>query len=166
MPTALQLAEGNHDLEAAVRRARKMLNKRALVAGVASVVPLPGLDWAVDAALLSRVLPAISNEFGLTPQQLDRLPSSKREQVQKALEMVGSIVIGKFITRDLVLRLAQSIGKRLTVQQVAKYVPIAGQAVSAVMGYTAMRYLGEEHIKDCVRVVREAHLALPAPEKT
>jgi hypothetical protein len=166
MPTALQLAEGNHDLEAAVRRARKMLNKRALVAGVASVVPLPGLDWAVDAALLSRVLPAISNEFGLTPQQLDRLPSNKREQVQKALEMVGSIVIGKFVTRDLVLRLAQSIGKRLTVQQVAKYVPIAGQAVSAVMGYTAMRYLGEEHIKDCVRVVREAHLALPAPEKT
>jgi hypothetical protein len=50
------------------------------------------------------------------------------------------------------------------VQQAAKYVPLAGQAVSAVMGYTALRYLGEEHIKDCVRVVQEAGLALPAPK--
>ena len=41
--------------------------------------------------------------------------------------------------------------------------PLAGQAISAVMGYTALRYLGEEHIKDCVRVARAAQLALPAP---
>jgi hypothetical protein len=53
------------------------------------------------------------------------------------------------------------MGKRLTVQQAAKYVPLAGQAISALMGYTALRYLGEEHIKDCGRVVREARLALP-----
>jgi hypothetical protein len=81
--------------------------------------------------------------------------------VQKALAMVGSVLIGKFVTRDLVLRMAQALGKRLTVQQAAKYVPIAGQAVSAVMGYTALRYLGEEHIKDCVRVALEAQLTLP-----
>jgi len=29
------------------------------------------------------------------------------------------------------------------------------------MGYAALRYLGEEHLKDCVRVVREARLQLP-----
>jgi hypothetical protein len=33
--------------------------------------------------------------------------------------------------------------------------------VSAIMGYTALRYLGEEHIKDCVRVAKEAQLLLP-----
>jgi hypothetical protein len=59
--------------------------------------------------------------------------------------------------------MAQSLGKRLTAQQAAKYVPIAGQAVSAIMGYTALRYLGEEHIKDCVRVAQAAQLLLPAP---
>jgi hypothetical protein len=32
------------------------------------------------------------------------------------------------------------------------------------MGYTAIRYLGEEHIKDCVRVAQAAQLMLPAPE--
>jgi uncharacterized protein (DUF697 family) len=163
MPTALDLAKGDDALQDAVHRCRKLLNRRALVAAAASAVPVPGLDWAVDAALLSRVIPAINEEFGLTPKQIDALPESKREQVQKALAMVGSLVIGRFVTRDLVVRMAQVLGKRLTVQQAAKYVPLAGQAVSAIMGYTALRYLGEEHIKDCVRVVREAQLALPAP---
>ena len=70
MPTALQLAEGNRMLEDAVHRSRKLLNRRALVGAAASAVPIPGLDWAVDAALLSRLLPAINAQFGLTPQQL------------------------------------------------------------------------------------------------
>jgi len=164
MPTALQLADGNSILTDAVRRSRKLLNRRALVGAAASTVPVPGLDWAVDAALLSRLIPAINAEFGLTPAQLDALPAHKREQVQKALAMVGSVLVGKFITRDLVLRMAQKAGMRLTTRQAAKYVPIAGQAISAIMGYTAIRYLGEEHIKDCVRVAQAAQLLLPAPE--
>jgi hypothetical protein len=163
MATSLQLAEGNPVLMDAVRRSRKLLNRRALIGAAASTVPVPGLDWAVDAALLSRIVPAINAEFGLTPAQLDALPTHKREQVEKALAMVGSVLVGKFITRDLVIRMAQAMGRRVTARQAAKYVPIAGQAVSAIMGYTAIRYLGEEHIKDCVRVVQAAQLALPRP---
>src|SRR3954447_1452608 len=163
MPTALQLAEGNTILEDAVRRSRKLLNRRALIGAAASAVPVPGLDWAVDAALLSRIVPAINAQFGLTPAQLDALPAHKREQVQKALAMVGSVLVGKFVTRDLVIRMAQTMGRRITARQAAKYVPIAGQAVSAVMGYAALRYLGEEHISDCVRVAQAAQLALPTP---
>jgi uncharacterized protein (DUF697 family) len=163
MPTALQLAEGNAVLMDAVRRSRKLLNRRALVGAAASAVPIPGLDWAVDAALLSRLVPAINSEFGLTPQQLDALPAHKREQVQKALAMVGSVLVGKLVTRDLVVRMAKTVGMRMSAKQVTKYVPLAGQAMAAVMGYTALRYLGEEHIKDCVRVAQAAQLALPAP---
>jgi hypothetical protein len=159
--TALQLAEGDAALMDAVRRSRKLLNRRALVGAAASAVPVPGLDWAVDAALLSRLVPAINAEFGLTPAQLDQLPAHQRDDVQKAVAVVGSVLVGKFVTRDLVIRMAQSLGKRLTTRQAAKYVPIAGQAVSAIMGYTALRYLGEEHIKDCVRVAQAAKLQLP-----
>jgi hypothetical protein len=161
--TALQMAEGDPRLAEAVRRARKLLVRRALVGAAASAVPVPGLDWAVDAALLSRLIPAINAEFGLTPEQLDRLPAQRREEVQKAVAVVGSVLIGRFVTRDLVLRMAQGLGKRLTAKQAAKYVPIAGQAVSALMGFAALRYLGEEHIKDCVRVAQAVQLLLPGP---
>lgn len=142
-----------------------MLNRRALVAAAAAAVPVPGLDWAVDAALLSRLIPAINAEFGLTPAQLDQLSPHKREQIQKAVAMVGSVLIGKFITRDLVLKAVQTVGLRLTAGQAAKYVPLAGQAVSALLGYTTIRYLGEEHIKDCVRVASSVGLLLQSHQQ-
>ena len=149
-------------LEDAARRARRLLHKRALVAAAAGVVPVPGLDWAVDAALLSRLLPRINAEFGLTPEQLDRLDPNQREKVQKAVARVGSVLIGKFITRDLVIKAAQTIGVRLTAKQAAKYVPLAGQAVAALVGYAAIRYLGEEHLKDCVQVAKTVGLLPPS----
>ncbi|MDP3825044.1 MAG: hypothetical protein Q8Q74_00685, partial [Polaromonas sp.] len=110
MPTALQMASDDAALAAAVIRSRKLLNKRAMVAAAASAVPVPGLDWAVDAAMLSRLIPEINREFGLTPQQLDLLDPKKRDQVQKAVTLVGSVLIGKFISRDLILKAATKIG--------------------------------------------------------
>ena len=160
---AQDMAGGNQAYIAAIARSRKMLNKRALIAGFASAVPVPGLDWAVDAALLSRLLPKINAEFGLSAEQLDKLDPSKREKVQKAIALTGTVLVGKFITKDLVLKAAKLIGVRLTAAQAAKFVPLAGQAVSAVVGYAAIRYLGEQHIKDCVRVAQQAQLLLPAP---
>lgn len=156
----MQLAEGDPVLVDKVRRARKLLNWRALVGAAAGAVPVPGLDWAVDAALLSRLVPAINAQFGLTPRQLDQLPAHKREEVQRAAALVGSVLIGRFLTRDLLVRLAETLGRRITAKQAARYVPIAGQAVSAVIAYGALRYLGEEHIKDCVRVARATELHL------
>ncbi len=152
----------NLAVRAATERARKLLNRRAVVAAVASAVPVPGLDWAVDAALLSRLLPQISAEFGLTPAQLDALDPHKQEQVQKAVAMVGSVVIGKFVTRDLALKAARGLGMRMTTRQLSKYIPLAGQAVSAALGYATLRFLGEQHIRDCIAVAKAAQLRLPA----
>ncbi len=161
MPSALNLAANDAALTAAVTRSRKLLNKRAMVAAAASAVPVPGLDWAVDAAMLSKLIPEINKEFGLTPEQLDQLDPKKRDQVQKAVTMVGSVLIGKLVSRDLVIKAATKIGMRLTTKQLAKYVPFAGQIVSAAVGYAAIRYLGEEHMKDCIRVAKQAHLEVP-----
>jgi uncharacterized protein (DUF697 family) len=163
MPSSIHLAAGQTELLAAVQLSRKLLNRRALTAAAASAVPVPGLDWAVDAALLSKLIPEINAQFGLTPGQIDQLDPRKRDKVQKAVTMVGSVLIGKFITRDLVIVAAKTIGVRLSAKTAAKFVPFAGQAVSALIGYTAIRYFGEEHIKDCVRVAKEVQLLLPAP---
>lgn len=159
--TASQIAGDDPALLLAVKQSRRLLNRRALVAAAASAVPVPGLDWAVDAALLSNLIPAINAEFGLTPAQLDRLPEHKRDQIQKAITVVGSMLIGRLITKDLVLAAARHIGVRLSAKQATKYVPIAGQAASAMMGYLAIRYLGNAHIADCAQVAKTAgHLPL------
>ena len=164
MPTALHMAADDAALEAAVKRSRKLLNKRALVAAAASAIPVPGLDWAVDAALLSRLIPEINAQFGLSPEQIDKLEPKKRDQVQKAVSLVGSVLIGKLISKDLLMKAVQKIGVRMTTKQLARYVPFAGQIVSAAVGYTAIRYLGEEHMKDCIRVARQSQLVIPLLE--
>jgi uncharacterized protein (DUF697 family) len=161
MPSALNMALDDTAMQNAVKRSRKLLHKRALLAGVVSAVPVPGLDWAVDAAMLSRLIPEINKEFGLSSQQLDSLNPKKREQVQKAVAMVGSVLIGKLISKDLVVAAATKIGMHLTTKQLAKYVPFAGQIVAATVGYAAIRYLGEEHMKDCIRVAQKAGLDVP-----
>lgn len=160
--SARDLAGDDAAMLAAIEHSRKLLNRRALVAGFAGAVPVPGLDWAVDAALLSRLLPQINALFGLAPAQLDQLEPRKREQVQKAVALAGSVLIGRLITKDLVIKAAKLIGVRMTAAQAAKFVPLAGQAVSALVGYAAIRYLGEEHIKDCVRVAQAAQIPVPS----
>jgi hypothetical protein len=41
-------------------------------------------------------------------------------------------------------------------------VPIAGQAVSAMLTFGALKYVCEQHIRQCQAVARQ--LALPAPD--
>lgn len=162
-PGAAALAEGNPWLEDAVRRSRKLVTRRALAAGVAGALPVPGLDWALDAALLTRLLPRISAEFGLGASQVDQMRAQEQEQVRKAAAMVGSVLIGRVVTQAMVLRLARAAGVRLTAAQAAKYVPLGGQIAAGVIGYGALRLIAEQHIRDCVRVARAT---LPAPDNT
>ncbi len=166
MPSTLDLAAGDAALIAAIQRSRSLIARKALLAAAASAVPLPGLDWAADAALLSRLIPQISAEFGLSVTQIEHLAPQKRERIQKAASTLGALLVGRLVTRDLLVALARHAGVRLTAKQATKYVPIAGQAISATLGYAALRALGELHIKDCVRVAKAVQHTLPEPRGT
>ncbi|MBB3176257.1 hypothetical protein [Variovorax sp. Sphag1AA] len=163
MPSAVELAQGDPELIAAIRRSRRVLSRKAMMAAAVGAVPVPGLDWAADATLLSRVIPQISAEFGLSVTQLDRLAPYDRERIQKAAGAVGALLVGRLVTRELLIKLARHAGVKLTAQQAAKYVPIVGQAVSATLSYAALRALGELHIKDCVKVAQSVRHLLPSP---
>jgi len=149
------------EIEAVVRHCRRIVSRRALVAAGVSAVPLPGVDWITDIAILMRLIPDINQAFGLTPEQIERLAPDRQVVVYKAISAGGGMLIGKLVTRDLVVQLLRFVGVRLTTQQAAKYVPIAGQAVSAALTYSALRYVCEQHIQQCVSVSRQ--LMLPAP---
>src|SRR5664279_147607 len=149
------------EIDAVVKHCRSLVSRRALVAAGVSIVPLPGIDWVTDIAVLMRLIPDINHAFGLTPDQIERLAPDRQVVVYKAISAAGGVLIGKLVTRDLVMRALRLVGVRLTTQQAAKYVPIAGQAVSAALTYSSLRYVCEQHIQQCVAVSRQ--LLLPAP---
>ena len=140
---------------------RRRVTQRALFAAGVSMVPLPGLDWLTDVGVLVRLLPEISAAFGLSPEQVERLAPERRVTVYKALSAAGSLVLGRTVTRELVLMLLKTVGVRLSTQQAAKYLPIAGQVVSAGLTFSALKYVCEQHIRQCEAVARQ--LLLPAP---
>jgi uncharacterized protein (DUF697 family) len=154
-------AAADADLQAVAQHCRQMVKRRALVAAGVAMVPIPGLDWVTDVGLLVELLPRINAAFGLAPQQIERLAPDRRIVVFKAVSAGGGLLIGKIITRDVVIKLLKLVGVRLTTQQAAKFVPLAGQAVSAVLTYSALRFVCEQHIQQCLSVCRQ--LALPAP---
>lgn len=153
--TALQLyalPRNPLELEAAKARSRRRLTRTAAIASAAAIIPLPGIDIAVDAGALLKLIPEINREFGLTPDQIEQLSPNKQLIVYKSIVAVGGAMVGKLITRELVIEALKVVGVRLTIKQASKYVPIAGQALSAAIGFAAMQYVGRQHIKECARV--------------
>ncbi|HEY4371816.1 MAG TPA: hypothetical protein VGN52_07815 [Burkholderiales bacterium] len=142
------------ELEAAKARARKRLTRAAALASAATVIPLPGIDIAVDAAALLQVIPAINRDFGLTPAQIEQLSPNRQLVIYKAIVGIGSAMVGKLVTRELVIEALKAVGVRLTVKQASKFVPLAGTALSAAIGFTAMQYVGRQHIRECVKVAQ------------
>jgi len=150
-------------VEAVVRQCRRLVNKRALVAAGVAVVPIPGVDWITDVAVLLKLIPEINRAFGLTPEQVERLAPDRRLVVYKTISAGGGMLVGRIVTRELIVKLLKLVGVRLTTQQAAKYVPIAGQAVSAVLTFSSLKFVCEQHIQQCVAVSRQLMLAAPQP---
>jgi len=152
---------GSAEIEAIARESRQLVTKRALMAAGVAVLPVPGLDWLADVSVLMKVIPEISERFGLSQEQLARLSPDRRVAVYKALSAAGSLLAGRLVTRTLILKSLRLVGVRLTAQQVAKFVPIAGQAVSAALTFGALKYVCELHIRQCMTVAREIHPESP-----
>ncbi len=49
----------------------------------------------------------------------------------------------------------------MAAKQVSKFVPILGTDTAAALGYAALRFLGEQHIRDCIRVAQSSDVDLP-----
>ena len=148
-------------IEAVARQCRRLVTRRALFGAGVAMVPVPGIDWVTDIGILLKLIPDINRAFGLTSEQVERLSPDRRLVVYRAISAGGSLLAGKLVTRELVMQALKLVGVRLTTQQAVKYVPLAGQAVSALLTFSALKYVCEQHIRQCMDVSRQ--LALPAP---
>jgi hypothetical protein len=66
------------------------------------------------------------------------------------------------VTRELVLRVFKKSGIKLAAKSVARFVPFAGQLVSAAIGYALFQKMGYQHVEACVKVAQEVVAARPA----
>jgi uncharacterized protein (DUF697 family) len=145
----------DEELERIAGQCRRIVHRRALISASAAVVPLPGIDLAVDLGVLMQLLEEINAAFGLAPSQLEGLPRERRLHVYRAIALLGSTTVGRVITRELLLGLLKRMAQRVAAKTVLKYVPLAGQAAAAGISYAAIRLVGAQHIAACVAVRRQ-----------
>lgn len=138
----------------------RLVTRRSSLSGVASAVPLPGVDVGSDAAILLEMLPAISKRFELSDADIEALDPTTKALVLTTAGSIGSKVIGHAVTRDLVIRLLKKVGVKMASKQLVKYVPFAGQIIAAGIGFTAMKYIGNAHVNACYQVAK-AYLGHP-----
>jgi len=142
------------ELDSIKKECLKMSNKRAFMSAAASVVPVPFTDIATDIVLLKQIIPAISERFGLSKEQIDEYNPQMAIFIYNIAKKLGTNMIGKYVTKELVVQILKKMGVKLTAKQVMKYVPVLGQVVSAGISYAGMKLIIRSHINDCYEVAR------------
>ncbi len=148
------MQEALHRLDAIRGECRALVSRRAALSAGAAVVPLPGLDIGTDVAILIKLLPKINEKFGLTPAQIDQLDTDTKSVVMMFISGLGASLVGRLVTRELVIKVLMKLGVRVTTKGIVKFVPLLGQALSATISFGAMKLLGNQHIDDCHEVAR------------
>lgn len=143
------------DIEAVRERCRKLVRRRAMVSAGVAAVPIPGLDVVSDLRLFALLIDDINHEFGLTPQQIERMQPKFRLIAYEAAIGVGGMLVGKLVTREVVLQLLRRTGLKSVARQASKLVPFAGQLASAGIGFVAFSRIGYQHVDACAKVAQE-----------
>ena len=151
----VMLPVSSEDLERVRDRCRALVRKRAAISAGVSVIPLPGVDVVADLSSFAVMVEEINKAFGLSPDQIDRLQPRMRVAAYQAVAALGGTLVGKIVTKELVLKLLQKSGAKLAAKSAAKIVPLAGQVASAVIGFALFRQMGYQHIDACTSVARE-----------
>jgi uncharacterized protein (DUF697 family) len=163
LTTDWTLIPGTNDATAMVReRCRKLVRRRATMAAGFSALPLPGLDLVSDVSLFVKLVEEVNAAFGLTPQQVERLQPKFRLMAYEAAVGMGGMLVGRLVTRELVMLVFKKMGVKIATKTAAKLVPVAGSVVSAAIGFAMFRQLGYQHVEACAKVADKLQAARPA----
>ena len=131
---------------------RKVIRKYALGSGIGSAIPFLGADIAADAILATAMLNEIVGRFGLSRRDIDLLDLEARAVVLQAIKVQGCELVGKVITKRIVLRITAKSGVRTVARRFGKFLPVVGQIMAAGIGYATMTALGDMIVSECVGV--------------
>lgn len=150
----IMLPVSTAELDRIRKECSRMSLKRAFLSAAVSVIPVPLTDIATDVAILKEAIPGISRKFGLSKEQIDEYDPRLAIFVYEISRKLGGKIVGRYITGEFAMELLKKLGIRLTAKQAAKYVPLAGQVVSAVISFAAMSLIIRRHINECYNVAK------------
>jgi uncharacterized protein (DUF697 family) len=143
------------DLDAIREECLSLMKTRAYISAGVSAIPVPLIDIAVDAGMLTQLLPEISIKFGLESEKLAAINFQTgdvrwRELGSRSLAFAG-LVAARGATRMSI----RGLGTRLISRQVIKFIPLGGPIIAATMGYFVFKKITVNHINECYALAKE-----------
>ena len=145
----------NLNLEQVKKECLAMVKRRARVSAGVAIVPVPFFDVAVDASMLTMLLPEISERFGLLKDRQGAIDLESREVHWKELKNRTVDFAGLMATRGIVKKTVQGFGGRIAAKQVTKFIPLGGQLVAGTMGYMIFKKIATDHINECYNLAKD-----------
>lgn len=157
-PTATYI-DPSLDLDKIRRECQELVKSRAKVSAGMATLPVPFLDVAVDATLLTKLLPEISERFGLIEKKADVAHLDSKDarfnSFKDSLLSFGGLVA----TRGIAKKTFQGFGGRIISKQVSKYIPFGGSMVAATMSYMIFKKIAFAHIEECYTLAKRLQQA-------
>lgn len=136
-----------------LERKRKVIEREVYVCAALSAAngfnPIPGADIAIDLSTLAGLLVRVRSHYGLSDKRLERYL-----QIAPAAKLVVDKLL-QYATREGLLRLLRRYASQQLQRQFAKYIPLVGQTVAALVGYGVTLQVGFEFLETCHRLARE-----------
>ncbi|PNK61559.1 hypothetical protein [Psychrobacter sp. FDAARGOS_221] len=142
------------DLEKVKKECQAMVKKRAKYSAGAAVIPVPFADVAIDAGILTQLLPEISARFGLISERESAIDLQAKEVHWSEMKNRAVDFAGLMATRGVVKKTVQGYGGRIVAKQVTKFIPLGGQLVAATMGYMIFKKIANDHINECYKLAK------------
>lgn len=118
--------------------------------------PIIGLDISVDVSLLFKLSKEISHIYGLTEKQFEFTKTFiVDEPTFRVLKQKIAQYIAKYLVKEAIVKILESLGKREALKVAAKYIPFIGQAIAAGLGYKLTYNFGDDLINESEKLAKE-----------
>ncbi|KAL4009666.1 hypothetical protein ACER0C_003518 [Sarotherodon galilaeus] len=140
---ALLLAMPNINEEIIIKKKEAFQAKikyYAIVSGAVAGVPLPGLSFCVDLALLVSVVTSYVLGFGLDIPSLKRLSATTGVPYKELLDVIISPQAVVKVDKELIMKLVAQfavVGAMMASEEVCKWIPLFGIPAAAALSFTA-----------------------------
>ena len=108
------------------------------IAGANGINPLIGADLAVDVGIYLKMFSDIRNCYGIS-----------ENDIRSNLMFPVAKKLAELLTKQGTILLVKSFGTRFVAKSVLKYIPFAGQAASAAIGWKMAKCAGDDYNAEC-----------------
>jgi hypothetical protein len=144
--------------------AEEVIDRYSWLAAANALNPILGLDIKVDLSIFASMTRSLAEAYDLSDEQFQELQDRFHVQLLDHYDPLRHITgrLAPYVACKTIALTLQRIGLDILSREAAKWVPVAGTAIAARLGYRMFARAGEQLRQECEEAA-SMHLSSTAP---